>query len=62
MLITIVSTDYFYFLNRDDNSRVMPGKGDYVKVDRVKKQKRILNNYLHNLYLKFISDIKISLL
>lgn len=57
-----VKSDIQRFLNRDDNSRLMPGKSDCVKVGKEKKQKRILNDYLHNLHLKFLaeSDYKIS--
>ncbi|VDI54169.1 Hypothetical predicted protein [Mytilus galloprovincialis] len=42
------------FLQRDENSRVMPGKADYVKTDDKKVQKRILTDYLSNLYHKFM--------
>ena len=53
------------FLERDDNSSMMPGKKDFKKVvEGVSKQKQILNGYLQNLHLKFISEnfnIKISL-
>lgn len=51
------------FLKRDDNSRNMPGKGDFVKTDNKKEQKRILVDYLGNLYQKFMSennDVKLS--
>ncbi|WAR13664.1 hypothetical protein MAR_027844 [Mya arenaria] len=51
-----IKGDVENFLNRDDNSRVMPGKGDVVKVGAVRKQKKILNDYLHNLHLKFVSE------
>ena len=44
------------FLCRDDNSRCMPGKGDVIKEGKDQKQKRILNDYLHNLHLKFASE------
>lgn len=52
------------FLQRDDNSTCLPGKADAVKVTGVKQQKRVLNDYLYNLHLKFLSenkDINISL-
>ena len=46
------------FLERDDNSRLMPGKKDVKKVaEAVSKQKRILNDYLRNLHFKFISKV-----
>ncbi|MEW8542104.1 MAG: hypothetical protein AB2693_01100 [Candidatus Thiodiazotropha sp.] len=47
------------FLERDDNSRLLPGKSDAVKDGKCvnnKKQKRVLNDYLHNLHLKFIAE------
>ena len=60
-----LKSDVLSFLGRDDNSRKMPGKNDAKKVETgVKKQKRILNDYLKNLHLKFLSeepDIRISL-
>ena len=60
-----MKSDVLSFLGRDDNSRQMPGKNDAKKVETgVKKQKRILNDYLKNLHLKFLSeepDIRISL-
>ena len=34
------------FLERDDNSRNMPGKDDIKTVNMEKKQKRILNDYI----------------
>lgn len=52
------------FFERDDNSRNMPGKGDYVKPHNGQKtQKRVLTDYLSNLYAKFVSEnegIKLS--
>ena len=44
------------FLNRDDNSRQLPGKRDYKSTDNVKHQKRALNDYLRNLHAKFLSE------
>ena len=41
------------------NSRLLPGKADAVKEgkgSKDKKQKRVLNDYLHNLHLKFFSE------
>ncbi|WAR08592.1 hypothetical protein MAR_018550 [Mya arenaria] len=51
-----VKRDVYAFLMRGDNSRVMPGKGDTVTVGREKKTKRILNDYMQNLHLKFIAE------
>jgi hypothetical protein len=51
------------FLLRDDNSREMPGKTDFKKVNGEQKQKRVLNDSLKNLCLKFKSenpDVKMS--
>lgn len=39
-----IKADVKNFLNRDDNSRIMPGKGDYVKVDsrsRITRNQRL---------------------
>ncbi len=45
------------FLERDDNSRNMPGKGNYVKsTDGATSQKTVLTDYLTTLYDKFISE------
>lgn len=53
------------FFERDDNSRCMPGKADKVKVGKENiRQKRVLTDYLANLYQKFISEhpnVKLSL-
>jgi hypothetical protein len=55
--------DVVSFLSRDDNSRVLPGKNDAIKVGSTKEQKRVLNDYLNNLHMKFRaeSNYKISL-
>ncbi|CAG9814469.1 unnamed protein product [Phaedon cochleariae] len=42
------------FLEQEDNSRVCPGKKEFVKKNKVKKQKRFLSNTLKNLYHKFL--------
>ena len=44
------------FLERDDNSRMLPGKGDFTKCNGVKLQKRYLNDYMHNLHAKFRAE------
>ncbi len=52
-----------YFL-RDDNSRMMPGKADYITVQGQKIQKKVLNDYVYNIHAKFCSEnpeIKIHL-
>ena len=52
-----ITKDVAHFLARDDNSRMMPGKADAIKEkERTKIQKRILNDYMHNLHLKFASE------
>ena len=44
------------FYERDEVSRVMPGKNDYVAVDGKKVQKRIMNDYLKNIYERFSAE------
>ena len=44
------------FLERDDNSRMNPGKQDCLTVDGEQVQTRILNDYLYILYEKFIAE------
>ena len=46
------------FYHRDDVSTALPGKRDTKKVKRKRKlvQKRVFNDYLHNLYQKFMSQ------
>ena len=50
------------FLERDDNSRMLPGKHHAVKSGKVKVQKRVLNDYMYNLHLKYLAEspMKIS--
>lgn len=44
------------FLERDDNSRVQPGKADAVKCEGELKQVRVLTDYMQNLHQKFTSE------
>ena len=44
------------FLERDDNSRVMPGKKDTITRSKVKKQKHLLTDSLRNLHAKFATE------
>ena len=46
------------FFGRDDNSRMMPGKKDAKIIEKgtPKIQKRILNDYLSNLYDKSVAQ------
>ena len=44
------------YLQRDDNSRLKPGK-DTITRNKVKMQQRVLNDTLKNLHLKFCSEI-----
>ena len=45
------------FMERDDNSRNMPGKADCVKsIAGERSQKRILTDYLSTLYQKLVSE------
>ena len=41
------------FLERDDVSTCLPGKADTVTTGKQKHQKRIFNDYLHNIYTRF---------
>ena len=51
-----IGRDVEEFLCKDDNSRCMPGKADSLKYGKSQKQKRILNDYLHNLLIKFCAE------
>lgn len=44
------------FLERDENSRMCPGKKDFVVKNKLKKQKRILLGSLKNLHKKFVDE------
>lgn len=44
------------FLERGDNSHVMPGKDDFVKYNGGKVQKYYLNDYIYNLHAKFRAE------
>ena len=44
------------FLEREDNSTVLPGKNDTKKTGTEVKQKHVLNDYLHNLHEKFLLE------
>lgn len=44
------------FLEQDDSSRLTAGKKETVTKNKIKKQKRLLNDSLLNLYKKFITD------
>ena len=48
--------DVVRFLERDDNSRMMPGKNDTKKTETGHIQKRILNNSMLFLHLKFKTE------
>nr|CAI5836874.1 unnamed protein product [Callosobruchus analis] len=41
------------FYEEDENSRMTPGKRDFITFQKVRKQKRFLNDSLKNLYSKF---------
>lgn len=55
----VYEKDVHDFLKRDDNSRCMPGKADVKKSENIKRQTRILTDYLANLYMKFIAECPI---
>ena len=44
------------FLEKDENSRVCPGKKDTITLKKSKKQKRLLNDSLFNLHKTFILE------
>ena len=51
------------FLELDENSTCLPSKRDAKKVDDEKVQKRVLNDYMHNLHMKYLAqnpDKKVS--
>lgn len=45
------------FFERDDVSRMCPGKKDCISRNKVKKQKRVLNDTIQNLHKKFKSSV-----
>ena len=49
------------FLQRDDNSRTLPGKKDTVTYKLVKKQKSLLSDTMQNLHLKFCTESQIQI-
>ena len=51
-----ITRDIREFLERDDNSRLLPGKADAVKAGNSKIQKRVLNDYMYNLHNKFQAE------
>lgn len=51
-----IQSDIHTFMLREDNSRVLPGKKDSVTVNKEKHQKHVLNDYLHNLHVKFCAE------
>lgn len=50
------------FLEREDNSRILPGKADAVKEGQEKMQKRVLNDFMYNLHHKFQAESTETLL
>lgn len=51
------------FLQEDVNSTLAPGKKDTITVNKIKKQKRYMNDILQNLYMKFTkehTDVQLS--
>ncbi|KAK5640405.1 hypothetical protein RI129_011216 [Pyrocoelia pectoralis] len=54
---TQLQNDLLKFFERDDNSRMCPGKKDTITVNKCKKQKRyVITESLWHLYKKFISE------
>ncbi len=56
MINSKITREIHEFLSRDDNSRVLPGKADAIKVGSDKVQKRVLNDYMYNLHTKFLAE------
>ena len=51
------------FLEKDNNSRMMPGKRDTITRNKIQKQKRLLSDSLKSLHKKFLQankDMKVS--
>ena len=44
------------FLELDENSTCLPSKRDAQKDDDEKVQKRVLNDYMHNLHMKYLAQ------
>lgn len=51
-----IKDDIKNFLEREDNSSLLPGKTDAVKVGSAKVQKCVLNDYMYNLHAKFQAE------
>lgn len=49
------------FLEEDCNSRLCPGKKDFITKNKVKKQKRILLDTMKHLYSKYLKSSKIKM-
>lgn len=56
-----VKQDVRAFYERDDVSRILPGKKDTITKNKQKKQKRLLSDTLHNLHLKFNAEAACSI-
>ena len=44
------------FLERDDNSRLLPDKADAVKVGKENQKKPVMSDYMYNLHTKFLAE------
>ena len=53
---TKLTDDIRTFLERDDNSRVLPGKNDKFKIQKGHEQKRVLNDSLMYLHMKYKAE------
>ncbi|CAH0547526.1 unnamed protein product [Brassicogethes aeneus] len=58
-----VKQDIINFLEKDENSRMCPGKRDFVRLGKLVKQKRLLTDNMRNLHKQFLISVtyKISL-
>lgn len=49
------------FLENDENSRQCPGKKDCITRNKIKNQKRLLNDTMANLHQKFVAETKFKI-
>lgn len=56
-----VTRQVVQFLQRDDNSRMLPAKNAAVKTGKDMTQKRVLNDYMYNLHVKFLAESTITI-
>ena len=55
-LSTVLKSKVRQFFERDDNSRITTGKKQTVTRNKIKRQKRLLNDSIRNLHEKFVAE------